>query len=204
MILLLPQRPPATLALIGVSTAVYVAIAHLGLQSLAGPLLISEYAQSALPEIRDDYQLWRLVTPILLHFSIFHIVFNMLWTWELGRLIEAQQGARALLLLTALIGVASNLGQYVVDGPWFGGMSGVIYGYFGYLWMQGKFNPRFGLRLNPTVVYLLLGWLVLCWSGVLELLFDLRVANTAHTIGLVSGIALAFVFIAAGRLRGAW
>lgn len=200
MILLLPQRPPATLALIGVSTAVYVAIAHLGLQSLAAPLWISEQAQSALPEVRDG-QLWRLLTPILLHFSIFHIVFNMLWTWELGRLIEAQQGARMLLGLTALIGVASNLGQYVVDGPWFGGMSGVIYGYFGYLWMQGKFNPRFGLRLNPTVVYLLLGWLALCWSGILDWLFNIQVANTAHTAGLISGIILAFVFIRLGRLR---
>jgi len=198
MILLLPHRPPATLALIGVSTALYVAVFPLGLHSLTAPLLISEYTRPLLPEIRDG-QLWRLVTPVFLHFGIFHIVFNMLWTWELGRLIESRHGALGLLGLTALIGVASNLCQYAVDGPWFGGMSGVIYGYFGYLWMQGVFNPAFGMRLRRPVVYLLLGWLALCWSGVLEALFDLRVANTAHTIGLISGIVLAFAFIGVGR-----
>lgn len=193
MTLSLPQRPPATLALIGVSTALYVGITHLGLHALTAPLLISEYAQS-LPEIRGG-QLWRLITPVFLHIDFFHIVFNMLWTWELGRLIESQHGARGLLMLTVVIGVASNLGQYMVTGPWFGGMSGVIYGYFGYLWMQGKFNPRFGLRLRSAVVNLLLGWLVLCWSGILQWLFDVRVANIAHTAGLISGIVLAFVVI---------
>jgi len=193
MTLSLPQRPPATLALIGVSTALYVGITHLGWHALTAPLLISEYAQS-LPEIRGG-QLWRLITPVFLHINFFHIVFNMLWTWELGRLIESQHGARGLLMLTVVIGVASNLGQYMVTGPWFGGMSGVIYGYFGYLWMQGKFNPRFGLRLRSAVVNLLLGWLVLCWSGVLQWLFDVRVANIAHTAGLISGIVLAFVVI---------
>jgi len=191
MTLSLPQRPPATLTIIGVSTALYVAITHLGWHALTAPLLISEFAQPALPEVRGG-QVWRLITPVFLHLNLFHIVFNMLWTWELGRLIESRHGARGLLALTVVIGVASNLGQYLIDGPWFGGMSGVIYGYFGYLWMQGKFNPRFGLRLNPPVVYLLLGWLVLCWSGILQWLFDVRVANIAHTAGLASGVALAF------------
>jgi len=199
---MMPRKPPATLALVGISTGVYLAIAHLNLPMLAAPLLISEYSRPLLPEIRDG-QLWRLVTPIFLHFGIFHIVFNMLWTWELGRLIEARQGALGLLGLSALIGIISNLGQYAVTGPLFGGMSGVIYGYFGYLWMQGVFNPAFGMRLNRPVVYLLLGWLVLCWTGVLQWLFGIQVANTAHTIGLISGIALAFAFIAAARLRRA-
>jgi len=198
---MIPSKSPATLALIGISTGVYLAMAHLNLPMLAAPLLISEYSRPLLPEIRDG-QLWRLVTPVFLHFSIFHLVFNMLWTWELGRLIEVRHGAFGLLGLTALTATISNLGQYAVAGPLFGGMSGVIYGYFGYLWMQGRFNPAFGVRLNPPVVYLLLGWLALCWTGVLEL-FGLRVANIAHTAGFISGIALAFAFIGFGRLRRA-
>ncbi len=186
------RKPPATLALIGVSTLVYLAMTYLDQMAVIRPLLISEYADSALPEIRAG-QWWRLLTPMFLHFGIFHAVFNLLWTWELGRLIEARQGTLALLGLSALIGALSNLGQYYASGPWFGGMSGVVYGYFGYLWIRGLLDPGFGIRLNPPVVYLLLGWFVLCWSGVLEL-FGLRVANTAHTTGLASGIALAVLF----------
>ena len=202
MTTLTPRKPPATLALIGISTLVYLAMTYLDRTAILRSLLISEYARPALPEIRDG-QLWRLVTPIFLHFGVFHFVFNMLWTWELGRLIEARQGAFGLLGLTAVIGGVSNLGQYYVTGPWFGGMSGVVYGYFGYLWIRGLFNPAFGVRLAPPVVYLLLGWFALAWSGLLELLFNLRVANTAHTAGLASGIALAFIFIGLYRLRRA-
>lgn len=193
------QRPPAILALIGASVLVYLAMSALDRNAVSRPLLISEYAQPALPEIRDG-QLWRLATPIFLHFSIFHLVFNMLWIWELGRVIEARHGALALLGLTAALGVASNLGQYYASGPWFGGMSGVIYGYFGYLWMQGRFNPAFGVRLRRPIIYLLLGWFALCWSGLLEVLFDLRVANLAHAGGLASGIGLALAYIALQRL----
>ena len=197
MISMIPPRPPDTLILIGISTVVYLAMTYLDRMAVVRPLLISEYAR-ALPEIRQG-QLWRLVTPVFLHFGLFHIVFNMLWTWELGRLIEARQGAVALLGLSALLGVISNLGQYWVAGPLFGGMSGVVYGYFGYLWMLGLFHPAFGIRLNPPVVYLMLGWFVLGWTGILELLFNLRVANTAHTGGLISGIVLAFMVIGLHR-----
>jgi len=196
----MPHRPPATLALIGISVLVYLVMTYLDREAIVRPLLISEYVQPTLPEIRHG-QLWRLITPIFLHFGIFHIVFNMLWTWELGRLIEARQGAFMLLGLTLLIGVISNLGQYAVTGPGFGGMSGVIYGYFGYVWIQGLYNPAFGIRLNPPVVYLLLGWFVLCWSGLLELLFNLQIANSAHTGGLISGVILAFIMTGIYRFR---
>ncbi len=195
-----PHKPPATLALIGISTLVYLVITHLNGDALAYFLLISEYGNYTMPEIRAG-QLWRLITPIFLHFDLFHIVFNMLWTWELGRMIEARQGAFGLLLISALIAVASNLGQYYVTGPLFGGMSGVVYGYFGYLWIRGLLDPAFGIRLARPVVYLMLGWFAIAWSGILEILFNLRIANTAHTAGLLSGIALAFVFSGAHGMR---
>ena len=169
-------------------------------QSVAGPLLISEYIRPALPEIRDG-QFWRLFTPVFLHFSIFHITFNMLWTWEFGRLIEWRQGPVALGLVTLISGVASNLTQYMVSGPLFGGMSGVIYAFLGYTWIQGLTNPRFGVRINPAILKLMLGWFVICWSGLLEKFFGLAVANTAHTAGLLSGILMALLVSGAVRLR---
>ena len=185
--------------LVGLSVAVYLLM---GIRSeIIAPLLISEYLAPVLPEIFDG-QIWRLITPIFLHFGIFHIVFNMLWTWELGRIIEWRQGAPLLGALVLIIGLVSNIFQYWIDGPLFGGMSGVIYGLFGYVWMQSVANPRFGIRLNPAIVKLLLGWFLVCWSGILERLFGLAVANTAHTAGLATGLLLSFMVLGLQRLRG--
>lgn len=192
-----PPQPTATLALIGISALLYLLIQFLGIRALRDVLMMSEIILPPLAEIRSG-QWWRLVTPIFLHFSIFHIVFNLLWVWELGRVIEARHGALALLLATALIGGTSNLAQYYASGANFGGMSGVVYGYFGYVWIQGLFNPRFGFRLATPIVVLLLGWLALAATGILEL-FNLHIANTAHFIGLLGGILLALANIAIAK-----
>lgn len=194
-----PADLPVTVALIGISILVYLLMMWEP-GAVMGKLMITKYARPPVPEILSG-EVWRLITPAFLHFGIFHIVFNLMWTWELGRLIENRQGSLMLLGLFLLSNIAANVAQYLVDGPVFGGMSGVVYGLFGYVWIQGLTNPRFGIRLNPPVVYLLLGWFIICWTGILEKLFGLGVANTAHTAGLVSGMVLAFLVTLMQRRR---
>lgn len=189
---------PVTLALIGISVLVYLLMLW-NREWVVRGLLITLYYQPVLPEIRGG-EVWRLVTPAFLHFGLFHIAFNLLWTWEFGRLIENRQGSLMLLCLFLVCSLAANIAQYLASGPVFGGMSGVIYAFFGYTWTQGLANPRFGVRLNPPVVYLLLGWFAICWTGILERLFGLGIANTAHTAGLVSGVAVSLAVIARQRL----
>jgi len=184
---MIPRNPPLTMALVVISTCVYL-LMHAGFEHvIVGSFLISEYVQPTLPEVFDG-QVWRLITPMFLHFGIFHIVFNMLWTWELGRIIEWQQGTGLLTVVVVVTSLVANLSQYSVSGPLFGGMSGVIYGLFGYVWLQTKTNSRFHIQLNPAIVKLMFGWFIVCWSGLLERFFGLAVANTAHTAGLISGL----------------
>lgn len=134
------KYPPATLALVGISIIVFL-LMTLGLrEQIIPPLLISEYLRPTLPEVYGG-QVWRLFTPMFLHFGIFHIVFNLLWTLEFGRVIELRQGWPAFILITLAISISANLSQYFVSGPLFGGMSGVIYGLFGYIWIQSWLNP---------------------------------------------------------------
>jgi GlpG protein len=187
------------MTLVAISVAVFILMTLFDQRKVVGPLLISEYIRPTLPEILDG-ELWRLFTPVFLHFGIFHIVFNMLWTWELGKLIEWRQGIWMLGILTLVVSISSNLAQYFVSGPLFGGMSGVIYGYFGYVWIQSLTNPQFKIQLNPVIVKLLLGWFLICWTGLLEKIFGLNVANSAHTAGLVSGIVIALLVSGVIRL----
>jgi GlpG protein len=136
---------------------------------------------NGLVEIRRG-ELWRLVTPIFLHFHILHILFNMLWLKDLGTLIEVKRGSVYLLLQVLVIGVVSNLGQYYLAGPAFGGMSGVVYGLLGFIWMKGKYDPNSGFFLHPTTVAMMLIWLCFGFTGIMP------IANGAHTVGLVAGM----------------
>jgi GlpG protein len=133
---------------------------------------------------------WRLVTPIFVHFGFLHLAMNSMWYWELGRRIEYRQGALMLLGLTLLFGVVSNVAQYSFGGPGiFGGLSGVLYGLLGHCWLFQKLSPDEAYRLPPGVVVLMLIWLVVCLTGVIEVLSfgALAIANAAHVGGLVAG-----------------
>jgi GlpG protein len=155
---------------------------------IAGPLFISEYLPPAfLPEIRQG-QVWRLITPIFLHFSFLHIFFNMWWLKDLGFIIEKKHGPIFLTTMIITLGILSNVGQYLFKGPLFGGMSGVVYGLLGYLWIRGNTDPSFGIRLQRNTVTIMIGWFFLCLTGLL-----VNIANYAHGVGLVTGMVWGFL-----------
>jgi GlpG protein len=127
-------------------------------------------------------QIWRLFTPMLLHFGLLHFIFNMLWLRDLGSMIEARFSGRYLLIFVLIISALSNTAQYLLSGPNFGGMSGVVYGLFGFIWMRGKYDPSSGVYLHPTTVTMMIIWFFLCFTGMVG-----QIANTVHAVGLVVG-----------------
>jgi GlpG protein len=158
------------------------------------PLLMTEYLVpdrivlwQSLPEVFQG-QLWRLFTPMFVHFGLLHIFFNMWWLWDLGNIIEARRGRLKFLMLVFVIAGISNVAQYVVSGPIFGGMSGVVYGLLCYMWIEGKFDPASDLSLNPQIVTFMIVWFFLCLVGIVG-----HVANTAHGVGAVVGAVWGYI-----------
>lgn len=151
-----------------------------------------------LADINQTHQWWRLFTPALMHAGIFHIVFNMLWTWELGARIEYSLGTRNCLLIVVISGVFSNLLQYAVSGSvYFLGYSGVVYAYLGFLWIYGKSNNAKILQLPDRTYYFMFIWLALGVFGLIDWLLpgNAKVANGAHVGGWVMGMVLAKLYI---------
>jgi len=133
-------------------------------------------------------QWWRLLSPMLIHFGILHLAMNGLWYWELGRRIEWRQGLFSLLGLTLVFGVVSNAAQYLVAGPsLFGGLSGVLYGLLGHIWLYQWLAPAPLYRMPRGVLVMMLVWLLLCLSGLVSLLGFGQIANAAHVGGLLVG-----------------
>lgn len=136
-------------------------------------------------------QPWRLLTPAFLHFSLLHIVFNMLWYWDLGSRVERKQGSWRLLWVVVLVGVGSNVAQALYSpGVRFGGMSGVIYGLLGYCWMWGRLRHSRELAIPKPVMVVMVVFLFVCMAGFTELVGLGAVANAAHLAGLLLGLLL--------------
>lgn len=133
-------------------------------------------------------EIWRLVTPALMHGRPIHIIFNMLMLRYLGTMIEVRRGTLRLAILFLVSAAVSNYGQFWWMErrntlPAFLGMSGAIYAFFGYIWMKGTYQPEQRLGVSSANVNIMIIWLVLCMTGVLG-----PIANAAHFVGLVVGI----------------
>jgi GlpG protein len=131
-------------------------------------------------------EIWRVFTPALLHMSFLHILFNMLWFKDLGYAIEFSFGKYFLIKFILITAFISNILQFASHGPSFGGMSGVLYGMLGFIWVYKNLNPNFEYSLPKSDIYLMIFWFFLCLSGILEM-----IANMAHAGGIVSGILIA-------------
>lgn len=137
----------------------------------------------------DQAELWRWITPILLHFSLTHLVFNLAWWWLLGSKIERYQSSGFLLQLALSSAVISNGLQLALAGPNFGGLSGVVYALVGYCYLSDQLSGRQRYLLSHGLFGFMLVWLVL---GFMDLLW-VNMANWAHLGGLGCGLLWAFL-----------
>ena len=153
-------------------------------------------------------QIWRLVTPIFLHFGLMHLAFNMFLLFSFGRRIEARYGTWRMGLMVLVMAVASNVSQYYWEAsPVFGGMSGVVYGLLGFLWMKMLYDPGSGMWIHPFTLMFALVMLFVNMAAEVPP-FDQylgpalgRIANTAHFVGLAAGMAIAVIPIAFRRAK---
>lgn len=140
-----------------------------------------------LPEVMRG-EIWRLLSPMLIHFGLGHIIFNLMWLFQLGGMIESAQGSARFALLVVVFALVSNLAQYTLKNPFFGGMSGVNYGLIGYVWIRGRFDRASGLHLDRENVIYSIAWFFLCFTGWVG-----PIANYAHAGGLLCGMAWGWV-----------
>ena len=137
---------------------------------------------------------WRLITPIFIHFSLTHLVFNCLWIYVLGSKIEQIDGHITFINLVIFSSIISNLAQYFFgESTLFGGLSGVIYGLLGYCMIIEIDTKQERYDLPPALYLFMLIWLILGFLGILNLFGFGNVANYAHLGGLISGIIFAMI-----------
>ncbi len=189
---------PVTGAMIAVSVVVFVVSRFGGDRDAIMSLFITafevkgamiEWKLPSLVEVRQG-QVWRLVTPIFIHFGVLHILFNMMWLRQLGSAMEHIQGRGYYLAFILISAAASNVGEFfIAHHPNFGGMSGVVFALFGFVWMKSKFDFMSGYAIDQGTVVLMVAWFFICFTGILP------IANVVHSVGF--GIGLVWGYLSA-------
>jgi GlpG protein len=157
---------------------------------------------SLLPEVERG-EVWRLITPIFPHVGgPGHLLLNALAIIVLGAQVERLLGPLRYALLVLFLAAGSNLAQYLFSevtfqdwsivvtrrSPAFGGLSGVVFGLFGYTWMKLVYERNCGLILTRNQITFSIIWLFLCFTGWLG-----PIANTAHIAGLMLGMLCGYL-----------
>lgn len=151
-------------------------------------------------------EVWRLITPIFLHQNLLHILFNLLWVYILGRQLEVGLGSFRYLLFCVIVAVASNTAQYLVSGPNFLGISGLVCGMVTFIWVYTRYaqgTPHAHTYFLSPGTFQGLSFFVGALLGIQILSFVLEtttsfsipvgVANTAHLSGALTGALLAWL-----------
>lgn len=138
------------------------------------------------------FEPWRFVTYMFLHGGVFHILFNMLWLWWMGRAVEETLGSRFF----TFIYFGSGIGGALLDIPLsliFGqslviGASGAV---FGVMVAFAVLYPRMPIMLfllPPIEARFVVGGLI-----VLQLLFISSggpIARSVHLGGALCGFLI--------------
>lgn len=147
-------------------------------------------------------QVWRIFTPIFLHADIFHLLFNMIWLYVLGKQLEAHLKPFRYLLFIALAAAFTNTAQYLMGGPSFLGFSGVLCAMLTFIWRRQIDAPWEGYQLQrSTFIFMMIfifGMLGLqMFSFALEVAtqttLSTSIANAAHISGAFFGLILASI-----------
>jgi GlpG protein len=147
-------------------------------------------------------EVWRIFTPIFLHADIFHLLFNMIWLYVLGKQLEVHLKPLRYLLFIATAAAFTNTVQYLMGGPNFLGFSGVLVAMLTFIWKRQIDAPWEGYQLQRST-FLFMMIFIFGMLGLQMLSFTLEVAtgstlstsiaNAAHISGALFGVILAFI-----------
>jgi GlpG protein len=142
--------------------------------------------------VKGEY--WRIFTPALMHFSLTHLLFNCLWIYVVGLEIQKLQGRLTLILIVLITGIIANFSEFFLyESIRFGGLSGVVYGLFGFCFAKEIILKQHHFGFPPSLYTFIFIWLLVGYTDILYYLGFGMVANGAHLGGLLSGMLMGII-----------
>lgn len=182
------RKPVATIALIVVTTLVF-ALQYL-LQSITGRDILFLYG-GKINQLIMMGQVWRLLTPVLLHGSILHIALNMYALYVIGRRLERFYGPWRFLLLYILSAFSGNVLSFVLTPAPSLGASTAIFGIFAAEGMFIFHNRKLFGQFRTRQAIINLG-VILMINLAYGFMPATNIDNMGHIGGLLGGVFFAW------------
>ncbi|QVL32729.1 rhomboid family intramembrane serine protease [Telmatocola sphagniphila] len=196
-----PYRPLPIKAFPGYPVVAVLAVLSIGVSVLWW----SEGDERIMPFLTDyrtwHGEPWRLISSILPHANLMHLAFNLYWLWYFGPVVEKAFGGSATLGIFLLLAAGSNAAAYAFNEEGVG-LSGLLYGLCGMVWILGLSDDRFAGVADSRIAKFFL----VCFFVCILLTFSqmLLVGNVAHGAGAILGILLGLTISRRGSERTAW
>jgi rhomboid protease GluP len=180
--------PYVTYTIVGLTALIYLlqlgSVALLGYANTAARMDLLMALGARVNSLIREGQLWRFVTPILLHASIPHILFNMYALIAFGAGLERHFGHVRFLTLYLLGGFAGNVLSFLLSNGFSVGASTAIFGLVGaegvFLYQnRGLLGNQFG-RAIGNVAFIVAVNLALGLTPGID--------NWGHVGGLLGGL----------------
>lgn len=186
--------PSVTQTLIIINVAVFVAELAAG-SSVGGSLggSVMQHGDLFGPAIKFQHEYWRLFTSGFLHYGFLHILFNMVFLYFVGQMLEPAIGHLNFLAVYLASLVAGSFGALVFTPlAHTAGASGALFGVFGALLVVARARgiPIWQSGLGLTLV--------------INLVFTVSVSGISiggHLGGLVAGVICGFAIVELGERR---
>ncbi|MUV38496.1 Rhomboid protease [Lentibacillus sp. JNUCC-1] len=144
---------------------------------------------------------WRLITPIFFHAGLMHMLFNSFSLVLFGPALEQMLGRFKFSLAYLLMGIAGNVGTYIMnpDSPTAHlGASGAIYGIFGiYIYMIAMRKDLIDQGSTQIIMVIFI-------IGMVMTFLRPNINISAHVFGFVGGLALAPLILIGVQAWSPW
>jgi rhomboid protease GluP len=180
--------PYVTYAIVGITSLAYLLqMASVSVYGYANAPAGMDWLEAYGARINDLIragELWRLMTPILLHASVPHILFNMYALVIFGVGLERQFGHARFLLLYLLGGFAGNVLSFLLSNGYSVGASTAIFGLVGaegifLLQNRALFGRQFGRAIGNVIFVVAVNLMLGLTPGI---------DNWGHVGGLLGGL----------------
>ncbi len=180
--------PYVTYSLVGLTSVIYLlqmgSVALFGYASAPAQMDWLEAYGARINDLIRLGELWRFLTPVFLHASIPHILFNMYALIAFGAGLERHFGRWRFLILYLLSGFTGNVVSFLLSNGYSVGASTAIFGLVGaegvFLFQnRGLFGSQFGRAIGNVIFIVAVNLMLGLTPGI---------DNWGHVGGLLGGL----------------